>query len=266
MPAPVIRIELQADGPLVAAPSYRDAIDALLGLLRELDRAFTQQAGGAGQSTRWFIQRTATSDPTIDLLAEPSTSDIDVVDRTITEALDSLGILQNSPSHPPFLTHAGLEHCQALGRLIQSDGLAQMVVSNNGRKVTLTESLQIHVTELLGRREEVLGSVEGELEMVTLRGRRYFNVYNLATGRATRCYFDAYLIPTVKETLGKVVIVAGLIRSLPHEENQEMTNISKLEVVEFEDLPTPSDIRGIMPNLTEGKPSERYLKERWGGR
>ena len=76
MPAPVIRIELQADGPLVEAPSYRDAFDALLGLLRELDRAFTLQAGGAGQSTRWFIQRTATSDPTIDLLAEPSTSDI----------------------------------------------------------------------------------------------------------------------------------------------------------------------------------------------
>ena len=37
-------------------------------------------------------------------------------------------------------------------------------------------------------------------------------------------------------------------------------------VEEMEGLPTPSHIRGIMPNLTEGKPSERYLKERWGGR
>ena len=102
--------------------------------------------------------------------------------------------------------------------------------------------------------------------MVTLRGRQYFNVYSLATGRATRCYFDADLISIVKETLGKVVIAAGLIRSLPHEEGQEMTNIIKLEVVECEDLPTLSDIMAIMPSLTEGKPSERYLKERWGGR
>ena len=77
MPEPVIRIELQADGPLVEAPSYFDALDAFLGLLRELDRAFTRQAGGTGQSIRWFIHRTATSHPTIDLLAEPSTSDID---------------------------------------------------------------------------------------------------------------------------------------------------------------------------------------------
>ena len=107
--------------------------------------------------------------------------------------------------------------------------------------VTLTEMLQVHVTELLGQREEVLGSVEGELEMVTLRGRRYFNVYSLATGRATRCYFDADLTPTVKETLGKVVIVAGLIRSLPHEQGQEMTSVSMLEVVDSEDLPSPSD-------------------------
>jgi len=49
-----------------------------------------------------------------------------------------------------------------------------------------------------------------------------------------------------------------------HEEGQEMTKVSKL--AETEGLPTPSDMRGLMPNLTEGKPSERYLKERWGGR
>ncbi len=266
MPDTVIRIELQADGPLVEARSYRDALDELLGLLRELDRAFTRRAGGTGQSTRWFIQRTATSNPTIDLLAEPSTADVDVVDRTIKDALDSLNTLQHAPNLPPFLTYAGLVHCQALGRLVRSEGLAQMVVSSDSRIVTLTESLQIHATALLGQREETLGSVEGELKMVTLQGRQYFNVYSLTTGKATRCYFDADMLSTVKETLGKVVSVAGLIRSLPHEESQEMTNVRSLEVVEFDDLPTPSDIRGIMPNLTEGKPSEDYLKERWGGR
>ena len=72
-------------------------------------------------------------------------------------------------------------------------------------------------------------------------------------------------MPVVRDALGNVVIVAGSIRSLPHDEGQEMANISNLEIVDMDDLPTPSDIRGIMPNLTEGKPSERYLKERWRG-
>ena len=266
MAEPVIRFELHADGPLVEAPSYRNALDAFLGLLRELDRALTLQAGGAGQSIRWFIQRTATSDPSIDLLAEPTNPDLNVADQVLEGAIDSLLTLQETPSHPPILTYAGLEHCQELGRLIRSDGLAQILVSRNGRSVALTETLETNATELLGKREEVQGSVEGELEMVTLRGRRYFNVYSLATGKATRCYFDTNLFPTVKDALGKVVIVAGAIRSLPHEEGQEMINVTKIEIVEIEGLPTPSDIRGILPNMTEGKPSERYLKERWGGR
>lgn len=262
----VLRLELQASGPLVEAPSYRDALDSFLAILRELDRAYTRQAGGAGQSIRWFIHRTSSSDPTIDLLPESSAADINVTNQVIAGAVDSLMTLENGPTQPSFLTYAGLEHCQALGRLIRHDGLSQVVISTNGRSVNLTENLVTNVTELLGQRAETLGSVEGELEMVTLRGRRYFNVYSLLTGKATRCYFDVEQIPTIKDALGKVVIVAGLIRSLPHDESQEMTNLSKIELVETEGLPTPSDVRGIMPNLTEGKPSERYLKERWGGR
>lgn len=39
----------------------------------------------------------------------------------------------------------------------------------------------------------------------------------------------------------------------------------EVEVAEFvsQQLPDAADIRGIMPNLTGGKPSEQYLKERW---
>ena len=31
-----------------------------------------------------------------------------------------------------------------------------------------------------------------------------------------------------------------------------------------EDLPSPADIHGIMPNLTGGKPIVQWIKERWG--
>ena len=51
-------------------------------------------------------------------------------------------------------------------------------------------------------------------------------------------------------------------------EDQTIINVfpaSKIEIVDTESLPTPSDIRGILPDFTQGKPSERYLKERWGG-
>ena len=33
-----------------------------------------------------------------------------------------------------------------------------------------------------------------------------------------------------------------------------------------DNLPTPDDVRGIMPDLTGGKSSEQYLKDRWRGK
>lgn len=266
MPEPIIEFELQGRNVLVDAYSYKDALDAFLGLLHELDVSFTQQAGKSGSSIKWLIRSTHTSNPTIELLGELKLDDLDVSDKVIRAALDYLTILENRPVRPSGLTYAGLERCQNLGAIISRDTISAAYIRALNREVVVSEHLDINIRELMGQKIEVLGSIEGELSMVTLRGRSYFNVYSDVTGKATRCYFDTSMRERIREALGHFVFVKGLIRSFTHEEGQELVYIEDLQIIKEEQLPTPEDIRGIMPNLTEGKPSERYLKERWSGK
>lgn len=262
----IVVLELQSRDALVDAHSYKGALDSFLALLRELDATFTQQAGGTGHSIQWFIHSLHTSNPTVELLGEPQLPDIDVTPKVIHATLDSLETLQRGPVRPRELTYAGLERCLDLGSIIRRDSIAELIVEAYGREVRVTDQFDVHIREIIGQKVEILGSVEGELEMVTLRGRRYFNVYSVVTGKATRCYFEEAMKEGVRAALGRVVTVTGLLRSFARDEGQEMTDIADLIVhPEHESLPTPNDIRGIWPDFTGGKPSERYLKERWRG-
>lgn len=266
MPDRVVQLEIRAEGLLVDAFSYKDALDSLLALLREVDRSISIEAGGSGHTLRWWIQSTHSSDPTIELLAESTRDDLDVSAQVIRTTLESLEILQKSAARPPRLTYTGLERCLDLSNIIRRDGVSEISLKADHRQVPVTEQLGSHVSEIIGQRIEVLGSVQGELEMVTLRSRRYFNVYNIITGKATKCYYPESLFERVREALGHEVTVRGILRSFAHEEGQEMTEITELQIIEEEGaLPTPDDIRGILPNITGGRPAEQYLKERWRG-
>src|SRR4030065_2726303 len=84
----ILSIELQGRQMLVDAFSYKDALDAFLGLLREIDSNLTLEAGGKGHSLRWLIRSLHTSNPTIELLPESIHEDIDIVPKAVNVVLD----------------------------------------------------------------------------------------------------------------------------------------------------------------------------------
>lgn len=264
--ASLVRIELLPRESLVDAWSYTELLRAILALFRETDASLAKEAGKTGHSLRWLLSSLRSSNPTMELLAESIFEDIDLSSQVISRSQESLVLLQERPVRPDWLPYAVLERCQEIGDLIRRDSVSEIAVSSNERSVQVTERLDANVREIMGQKIEVMGSLEGELAMVTLRGRPYFNVYSLATGKATRCYFSDELREHVRYALGSIVIVKGLIRSFAHEEGQEVHDITEMTVVQEESLPTVDDARGIFPNLTGGLPSEQYLKERWRGR
>ena len=261
-----ITIELRSEGDFVDASTYHTALSKLLAVLREVDGVLTHRAGASGRSVKWLIRSTHTSNPTIVIQAESTKEEVDVGRIVIGSTLTALDSLQREPTRPNDLTYAAIERCQELSDLVRRDGLREIVVGADSREAIVTGRLAENVRELVGQKSEVLGSVEGVLEMITLRGRGYFNVYSDVTGKATKCYFDSEMIDTAKDALGRRVIVTGLIRSFPLEEGQEMARINSVEILPSDDdLPTPDEVMGLIPDLTGGKPSEQYLKERWLG-
>ena len=259
--ASILQIEVQPRETFVDAFTYNDLFGAFLSLFREVDASLTQEAGKRGYSLRWLVRSQHSSNPTIELLAESVFDDLDLSAPVIRYSQDSLDRLQQSAVRPLGLTYSALERCQKIGDLLHRDGVTEVIVSSDSRAVQVTEKLDVNVREIMGQKVEVAGSLEGELAMVTLRGRPYFNLYSLSTGRATRCHFNESLRESVREALGRIVVVKGLIRSFPHEEGQEIQDIGEMIIVQEEELPGPDDVLGIYPNLTEGKPSEQYLQE-----
>ena len=262
MAAATIRFELQGTDILVDAISYKNALDAVLGLLREIDGSITRRAGETGHSLRWFVNSTRTSNPMVEILAESTLPGADVASSVVDTTLDALETLQKGPNRPPHLSYVGLERCQDLSELIRRGGLSEITISSGRRDVLVTDRLGANVREVIGQKIEVLGSVEGTLEMITLRGRSYFSVYSVVTGKATRCYFQEQLMENARAALGRRVSVTGRLRSFPQEEGQDMTEITNIEVMPPEGtLPAPEDVRGILPK--QNKASEDYLRERW---
>ena len=105
------------------------------------------------------------------------------------------------------------------------------------------------------------GSVEGKLEMVSIHASPRFAIYHAISGHSVRCKFDPHqLLDVVKEALGKRVIVSGLVHfNFKHEPIR--VEIEDLMILPKEDeLPSPSEIRGMAPDFTGDLTTEEYLR------
>lgn len=88
------------------------------------------------------------------------------------------------------------------------------------------------------------GSVEGYLQMITVRDKYRFNLYEVLSDDRIECVFDPDLLEEVKESLNHRIVVYGIIH--------KQGDIIKQVVVErihrrpdSKDLPGFAEIRGI---------------------
>jgi hypothetical protein len=107
-----------------------------------------------------------------------------------------------------------------------------------------------------------IGSVEGQLVAVSFAGRNsMFTVRDRLTGNLVRCYFDAQkFTERVRTGLLHRVAVSG---RLTEQIDGDVPNISDVDAIYIFpsqiELPQPSDIMGIDPDLTEGMSAEEWI-------
>ena len=110
--------------------------------------------------------------------------------------------------------------------------------------------------------EKCISTVQGVLEAINVHGSNNFTIYPNVGPKQIRCFFNKSLLPTVIDALGKRVEVTGLTKYLKHSYWPYQINVSKMEIYPDEiNLPTFDDIKGMCPNLTEGMPSEEYIRK-----
>jgi hypothetical protein len=101
--------------------------------------------------------------------------------------------------------------------------------------------------------------VDGELDIISVRGTPNFVLYEHGTDRRIRCVFGSNLMPAVKEALGKRVLVEGTVRY-----RRNGTPVRITDVTRFKILPEPSremsDLMGKLPNFTQGVDAGEYVR------
>ena len=121
----------------------------------------------------------------------------------------------------------------------------------------------VHPRGLRARRREVItawGSIDGELDMISVRRRAYFVIYEHGSNNQIRCSFPDDWMETVKDMLGRRVIVEGNLRYRTDGTVRAMTEPTSVNPV-----PQPQrtivEFRGILPGISGDLSSADYIKQ-----
>lgn len=257
MAASEIIITVQGETDEVPARGFVEAISGSLEVLSELDSAISHKRAG---TVRWMIGALKYESPaTVTLRAVPLSEEVDVSAEVARSYLGGLKVLQEGKSVPEIFSESALNAVKRLGRI--GDGVKAIKIQHKREVIRITERLAVNVDELMSRTFESIGSVEGTLEMVTIHSQRYFRVYEPVHGRGVVCYFAPELLETVKESLGKRVMISGTLRSDRYGRPESITVTDFRTIVEEDALPKPSQLRGLVKGMTAGEKAEDYLRK-----
>lgn len=242
----------------VSAQGFLDAVSHTLEILRSLDTALSLRRKGTLQ---WVISRLHSDSPaTATLRAVPPSEEQDFSYAVIRSCLDGLERLAAGHPPPDNFSDDALEYAKLLSRDAVNDN-SIVHITHQGRTLEVSERIAANADKDPDKTYFASGSVEGALEMVTVHGQRYFRVYDAVHGLGVPCYFDAELLESVKQGINRKVSVQGSVQSDRNGRIKSL-KVSELRVLPDESqLPTPSQMRGLVRGMTEGRLAEDYLRE-----
>ena len=259
MPATELAIVVDSNSEdSVSVQGFLDAVSHTLEMLRNLDSAISLRRTG---SLRWVISELRSESPaTAKIRAVPTSEEQDFSYDVIRSSLDGLEKLSSGSGFPSEFPDDALESAKRLSRDMMKENII-VHLHHQGRTVEVSERIAANVDKRLSQTHLATGSVEGTLEMATVHDRSYFRVYDSVHGVGVPCYFDSELLESVKLGLGRRVSVQGNIQS-DNNGKLRSVRVTGIRILPDEEhLPTPSQLRGLVKGMSDGRPAEDYLRD-----
>lgn len=134
-----------------------------------------------------------------------------------------------------------------------------------------TEKDHYDITEKIAKRIEVelataeieYGTAEGTLEQINIHeGQNFFHIYYAGGNGKLKCRFPTKLIDDATSAIGRKVSVTGQMHYRAKTLCPFEIHVEDIELFPLEsELPEFDDIRGLAPDITDGKSSEAYISE-----
>lgn len=239
----------------------------------EIVRRVTLEQSGPRPLVRWVVKRLDTGSAHVDyapVLTPHLDGDLsyaelvkDAVPRIVGE-----GMARIEGGDDPTIVFSPevAEQARILVRPLLSEHISRILVRAAEREVTLTREGAGQHHEATSKLRSI-GSVEGELKAVSFsESRPFFSVYRPTGGRAVKCYFDERrFLDDVLANLRRRVLVSGRISRADDGTPLTVADVRLIRTLGGSDLPQPSDLVGIAPDLTGDLLSEDWLQRRRRG-
>lgn len=255
-----LRVTIEGERGGISLDTLATVVRNTFDILTDLDSAISSAPKG---SVNWFITEVSFGSLVIAIEPKSKLQDADYSSQVTETFVDGLAHIQRERTTPPFFSDYGLRKARDLARMLREDGARAITIQDMERQTTATirPEAVTDISQLVNIRYQELGSVEGRLEMVSVHGTPRFTVYHAITRRSVRCKFDAnQLLDTVKEALGRRVIVSGLVYyNYKHEPVR--VDLRKLVILPHEEkLPSPKELRGMAPDIAGDQTTEQYIR------
>ena len=239
----------------------------------ELVRRVTLEQSGPRPLVRWVVQQLSTGSTHLGFASvlTPSSqdelTDAELVQDTVPVIIgDGMARIEAGEDPASVFSPEVAEQARILVRPLLNERIARILVRAAEREISLTRQGAGQHQEPPAKLKSI-GSVEGELKAVSFsESRPFFSVYRSTGGRAIKCYFDErQFLDQVLVSLRRRVLVAGRISRSEDGTPLTVSDVRLIRTLGGPNLPQPSDLVGIAPDLTGDLPSEDWLQRRRRG-
>jgi|GEM_PF-3030058 len=237
------KITLRLDAGKQKASEFKRAVIDFLDVIGDV----ADEASGRRGAVSWvvFVETGSTC-----LVAEavPATAaDIASVPRVVAAVKNGFASLAREPGIPNYFSEASVYKVADLALLAGKGDERQSVSLRFGdeRPFELSAGMVDNVAQIFAIRTHSLGSIEGRLEMLSLRNGFKCHIYDVLTDRRIDCTYSDELFETVRGALGERVSAFGVISYAAKAKPMNL-KIQSVRVLGRGDLPDWDDVRGIL--------------------
>jgi len=248
-------IDCQIGGRLgeISANALRTAVQQTVGLLDEYDAALY---GKGLPSLRWNVWDMKSDNGLLIRFGSevprrkrgPVVSDIS--GAIANGLIDGINIISSDSRVPPYMSEYGFHRLEAMTRIIARNEAQSFTLRTNGHVASVDSETSAKLRKLSDIRRTSIGSVEGRLVGINVAKNPRVTIIHHLSNKSVSCPIEQGQLDLVKTSLGKKVIVSGVLhkneagdtirvnmRSIHHLSRdllrQQLADISALPIPDF---------------------------------
>lgn len=234
------RLTLKLEGEKIPAAQFRRAVNNFLDMIDDVAR----EVSGGTDTVRWLITVERGSNR---INATPEAIKPKAPLRDITRAVRTgMTTIEKRAVRPKFFTASALRNLKEIAASADGRELRSAGLQIAKRIMPISRQVSAHVDSVLVASIADIGSVEGQLRMISIQGAPHFNVYDDLTDRQVECFATDGQLQDAHRYFGKRVAITGVIR---YRRDGEPVSIQVEDIKPFldeDDLPSADDVYGIL--------------------